>query len=91
MKRGKIMLAAFGVIAVVGSMLAFKANERVNGNLRCSPFTASETTTATMAATFCTSFNFTTVVEADGNIRFCTLKSNPSLPCRATTYVTAAE
>jgi hypothetical protein len=87
MKRARILLSALGVLAVVGSALAFKANRAYLGNLRCSTFTTATTTTQTLLASQCTASTYTTTMPANGTIRFCTLSADNGAVCRATTRV----
>ena len=81
MKRAKIMLSALGVLAVIGSALAFKANRAYTGAWRCSETTLETTTTAT--TTNCTIMAF--VSNTNGVIRYCTSRLAPANePCFAT-------
>lgn len=88
MKKAKIMLSVLGVLALVGSVFALKAHKTYSGTLRCSPFSISETTSATIAASGCTMSTYAIADPADGEVRFCGPTANPVAPCRATTYVT---
>jgi hypothetical protein len=90
MKRGKIMLSALGVLAVIGSALAFKANEAYNGTLRCSALTTDAATTATIAATNCTqTTRYIATNAAAAPFRYCTAALTAvTEPCYATTKVT---
>jgi hypothetical protein len=88
MKKAKIMLSALGVLAIVGSALAFKAHKTYGGNLRCSTITTDEFTNQTLPAAQCRPSTYTTTATTTGTIRFCAPLNNPTAPCAATTYVT---
>lgn len=85
------MLSALGVLAVIGSALAFKAHKAYTGNLRCAESTIAATTTATIAAGNCTARFYSVTNQANGAIRYCTLANDNSLPCEATTFVRVSQ
>lgn len=80
MKRAKIILSALGVLAVIGSAMAFKSMKAYNGFLRCSTFTTTRTT-ATIAN--CPAVTYTTTSNPQ-QVRFCTRIGEPAgTPCHA--------
>lgn len=86
MKKARIMLSALGVLVVVGSALAFKANEAYSGTLRCGTGTIA-TTTDVLPATNCPTGSLRFAAdEAGTTIRFCT---NTNAPATARCYATA--
>lgn len=80
MNKAKILLSALGILALIGSALAFKANKAYLGNLRCSTFT----TTRTTAVIFnCPAVTYTTTLNPN-QVRFCTRIDAPAnSPCPA--------
>jgi hypothetical protein len=86
MDKAKIVLSALGVLAVIGTALAFKANKTYGGNLRCSTFTTVNCT-GTLPANQCTAVTYSTTNSPIGSIRYCTVVNNPTAPCVCTRVV----
>lgn len=79
MNKAKIILSALGVLAVVGSALAFKAKNAYLGNLRCSTFTTNATT-ETRPAADCPAKTYIST-PMNGAIRFCTISADNGAEC----------
>lgn len=87
MNRAKMILSALGVLAVIASALAFKANNAYLGNLKCS----SATTNAfaePIAGNLCPNLTYTTTTPAMGAIRHCKIATaSDATPCVASRVV----
>lgn len=82
MNRAKIMLSALGVLAIIGSALAFEAHKVYLGNLKC----AATTTVAgapNIAGNLCTNSTYSATSDAvGGRIRHCKAIDAPAgNPC----------
>jgi hypothetical protein len=83
MKRAKIILSVLGILAVTGSVLAFKSIKAYSGNLRCSTFSTTVKTTAT--SNNCPQTFYSTAFSGVGRVRYCTIWT---APVNATCYAT---
>lgn len=79
MNRAKIILSALGILAIVGSALAFKANRAYLGNLRCSTFTTT-TTSGTKPAEECMASTYIATTQ-NGALRYCTISADNGAVC----------
>lgn len=81
MNKARIMLSALGVLAVVGSTLAFKAHKNYNGNLRCSVNTTNSNGVPGPDQ-LCTQSSYETTTTITAPFRFCTEIGEPANePC----------
>jgi hypothetical protein len=75
MNKAMVILSALGVMAVIGSALAFKANKAYLGDLRCSTFTTT-VTTLTHNPSLCTAKTYSLTNSPNGTIRFCAVSKD---------------
>lgn len=82
MNKARIMLSALGVLAVIGSALAFKAHSIYGGNLKCATSTTLQGA-ADIDGTRCTSLLYSTT-SIGGAFRHCkSIQAADTEPCKA--------
>src|ERR1700744_4132938 len=90
MKKAKIMLAAIGVLALVGGVMAFKAAKfgppiwyctLINGVNSCVPSTLGTIINGTPVSGIQPTLYFTTTVATAGQVVKCTVPGNPNVGC----------
>lgn len=81
MNKAKMMLSALGVLAVIGSALAFKAHTAFSGNLRCATSTTGPGA-GPIPGNLCTQRTYVTTIVGVGPFRHCThIWAPTSAPC----------
>lgn len=83
MNKAKVMLSALGILAVVGSALAFKAHKAFDGDLKCATTTTVQNA-ANIAGNLCTAVTYVATDLQAAPFRHCkAIDAAAAVPCVA--------